>query len=126
MAGQDVYDDEVFFAGYQQLRVVGTGYNEAMEQPALRALVPSIEALTLLIWVGGRGHVPSARRRGTRNVLGVDPSARMLELARSRTPRTTWSPQFREAFAEDLVLPAHSVHLWSAVWRSSMSVAKWR
>jgi len=47
VAGQDVYDDEAFFAGYQQLRVVGTGYNEAMEQPALRALVPSIEALTL-------------------------------------------------------------------------------
>ena len=49
---------------------------------------------------------------GARSVLGVDPSARMLELAEVRTTRTA-EPRVRflQAFAEELHLPAGSVDL---------------
>ena len=42
MSRQNVYDDEAFFAGYQQLRDSDSGLNAAIEQPGLRALLPEL------------------------------------------------------------------------------------
>ena len=43
LAGSDLYDDRVFFTRYQQMRDAGQGLNEALEQPALRRLLPSVQ-----------------------------------------------------------------------------------
>ena len=47
MSRQNVYEDEAFFASYQQLRDSESGLNAAVEQPALRALLPDVTGRTL-------------------------------------------------------------------------------
>lgn len=103
MPGQNVYDDDEFFAGYQAMRAAGSGLNEAVEQPALQALLPAVDGLDVVDLGCGDGTL--SRRlaeAGVRSVLGVDPSARMLELAANRTvdPRV----RFVHAFSEELHL----------------------
>lgn len=83
---QNIYDDERFFTGYQQLRASGRGLNESVEQPALRSLLPALGGLRILDLGCGDGELARwLRAGGAAQVVGVDLSARMLELARSRT-----------------------------------------
>lgn len=100
-----MYDDREFFDGYQAMREAGSGLNEAVEHPALRALLPAADGLDVVDLGCGEGALSrQLAEDGARSVLGVDPSARMLELAENRTvdPRV----RFRHAFAEDLRLSA--------------------
>jgi SAM-dependent methyltransferase len=100
---QNIYDDEAFFARYQQLRGSESGINAAVEQPALRALLPDVTGRTVLdLGCGDGGLARDLAARGAVRVLGADPSLRMLALARDRTA----DPPVRyvQAFAEDLAL----------------------
>ena len=104
MSRQNVYDDEGFFAGYQQLRDSESGINAAVEQPALRALLPDVTGRAVLDLGCGDGALArDLAARGAARVVGADPSLRMLALARERTgdPRVGYV----QAFAEDLALP---------------------
>ena len=85
---QNIYDDPEFFAGYARLRATATGLNEALEQPALRSLLPEdLHGLRVLdLGCGFGDFAREARRRGAREVVGVDVSARMLERAAALTP----------------------------------------
>jgi SAM-dependent methyltransferase len=103
MSRQNVYDDDSFFTLYQQLRDSEGGLNAAVEQPALRALLPDVTGRTVLdLGCGDGGLARDLAARGAARVLGTDPSLRMLTLARDRTG----DPQVRylQAFAEDLAL----------------------
>ena len=103
MSRQNVYDDDAFFAGYQQLRDAESGINAAIEQPGLRALLPELAGRTVLDLGCGDGTLArELARRGAARVLGADPSGRMLALARARTadPRV----RYVQGFAEDLSL----------------------
>lgn len=105
-----MYDDDAFFTGYQHMRVAGAGLNEALEQPALRALLPAVLEADAVDFGCGDGALSRCLAdAGARSVLAVDPSARMLELAAARTadPRV----RFLQTFAEDLQLSADSVDL---------------
>jgi ubiquinone/menaquinone biosynthesis C-methylase UbiE len=84
---QNIYDDPVFFAGYQELRTKGTGLNDVLEQPALMRLLPeSLVGLRVLdLGCGFGDFARKARSLGASSVLGIDISARMLEHARQRT-----------------------------------------
>lgn len=83
---QNVYDDPRFFAGYRQLRDTAGGINEAIEQPALRGLLPPLAGLDLLdLGCGDGGLARWCVERGARRVVGVDLSRSMLALARERT-----------------------------------------
>ena len=83
---QNIYDDPVFFAGYQALRKNEAGLNAAIEEPAVRSVLPDLTAMTILdLGSGGGEFCRFARARGAVSVRGVDISARMLAEAKIRT-----------------------------------------
>ncbi len=83
---QNIYDNPDFFAGYAELRRTGAGLNEAIEQPALKKLLPPLRDLDLLDLGCGFGQFArEARLQGARFVTAIDPSARMLAVARAST-----------------------------------------
>jgi SAM-dependent methyltransferase len=84
---QNVYDDPVFFEGYERLRQSRTGLNEVLEQPALRSTLPSsLKGLRILdLGCGFGDFARQARSEGARAVVGVDASRRMLERAAALT-----------------------------------------
>lgn len=83
---QNIYDDPEFFAGYAELRRTSSGLNEAIEQPALQRLLPPLEGLDILELGCGFGHFArQARELGAKSVTALDPSSRMLGVARAST-----------------------------------------
>ena len=42
MESQNIFDDEVFFEGYRELRE-GANFNDLLEQPAMDALLDDVE-----------------------------------------------------------------------------------
>jgi ubiquinone/menaquinone biosynthesis C-methylase UbiE len=83
---QNIYDDPRFFAGYRDLRDTGRGLNDALEQPALRALLPPLAGLDVLDLGCGEGSFGRwCGEQGARSVIGVDLSRRMLALGAERT-----------------------------------------
>jgi ubiquinone/menaquinone biosynthesis C-methylase UbiE len=106
LPGRILYDDPVFFAGYQQLRAAGAGLNEELEQPALARLLLPVSGADVVELGCGDGSL--ARRladAGAQQVLAVDSSQRMLALA-GRLPH----PRVRYLCSdiETLELPAAS------------------
>jgi ubiquinone/menaquinone biosynthesis C-methylase UbiE len=87
MTAQNIYDDPVFFAGYEKLRRTASGLNEAIEQPSFMRLLPqSIKGARVLdLGCGFGDFARKVRLLGARAVVGIDPSSRMLEVARART-----------------------------------------
>jgi len=79
----DVFDDEDFFEGYMRLRTEhkGNNYNDLLEQPAMRSLLPPLEGLRFLdLGCGCGGNCLEAVHAGASRVLGVDVSFKMLEV----------------------------------------------
>jgi ubiquinone/menaquinone biosynthesis C-methylase UbiE len=80
---QNIYDEPLFFAGYEKLRRMAIGLNEVLEQPALRSMLPaSLEGMRILdLGCGFGDFARRARLEGARSVVGIDISLRMLERA---------------------------------------------
>lgn len=87
MAPQNVYDNPEFFAGYQRLRETGSGLNDVLEQPALRAMIPaSLDGLRVLdVGCGFGDFARKARAFGASSVIGIDVSESMLSEASKKT-----------------------------------------
>ncbi|KYP80799.1 hypothetical protein AYJ22_09665 [Ferroacidibacillus organovorans] len=82
---QKAYDNETFFEGYKQLRATGSGLNDALEQPAIRSLLPALSGLEVLDLGCGMGQfaaycADSAEKR----IVGVDISEKMISYARAQ------------------------------------------
>ncbi len=90
---QNVYDDPAFFAGYSTLERFGAGWDRAMEHADLLALLPDVDGRRVLDLGCGAGQLARhLASRGAAEVVGVDVSERMLELARAQWahPRVTY------------------------------------
>ena len=101
---QNIYDDPAFLAGYSSLERFGAGWERAAELPDFLGLLPDVSGLRVLDLGCGAGQLAHhLATRGAAEVTGLDVSARMLELARTRWahPRVAYR---REAI-EDAAFP---------------------
>jgi len=107
MAGdppQNIYDDPEFFAGYATLERFGAGWERAAELADLLSLLPDVRDRRVLDLGCGAGQLARyLATLGAADVLGVDLSERMLELARSQWAHERVS-YVREA-VEDVTFP---------------------
>jgi SAM-dependent methyltransferase len=107
---QNIYDNPEFFAGYSRLGRSVDGLGGAAEWPALRAMLPAIDGISVVDLGCGFGWFCRwARQHGAAQVLGLDVSEKMLARARSESP----DPAIDYAIAdlERLDLPAGSFGL---------------
>jgi SAM-dependent methyltransferase len=115
---QNIYDDPRFFAGYSQLRRHESGLNMAVDQPAMRSLLPPLAGKRVLDLGCGFGKTCRyAIEQGAVSVVGVDISAKMLANARQDTsdPRISYVQSALEdlSFAPagfDVVMSSLALH----------------
>jgi GrpB-like predicted nucleotidyltransferase (UPF0157 family)/SAM-dependent methyltransferase len=98
---QNIYDDPRFFDGYRRMRESGSGLHETIIRPLLGELLPPLADKRVIDVGSGDGWLCRlAAAAGAREVLGIDPSQRMLGLARERTD--TQSIRYVDGFIEDV------------------------
>jgi SAM-dependent methyltransferase len=104
---QNVYDDPRFFDEYARMRERARGLQEAVIVPWLPELLPDLTGKSVVdLGCGDGWFCRYAADAGAGAVVGVDSSARMLQLARER--RTDARISYLRAFAEDVEFPAAS------------------
>jgi 2-polyprenyl-3-methyl-5-hydroxy-6-metoxy-1,4-benzoquinol methylase len=97
---QNVYDDPEFLAGYSRLERFGMEWGAAYEHHAFTALLPDAARLRVLDLGCGAGQLSlHLAQADAEEVIGLDASARMLEVARGQRahPRITYVQQSIEA-----------------------------
>jgi 2-polyprenyl-3-methyl-5-hydroxy-6-metoxy-1,4-benzoquinol methylase len=102
---QNIYDDPAFFAGYTRLERFGAGWTKAYEYPAFMSLLPDPAGLRALDLGCGAGRLAHhLAESGAAEVIGVDLSERMLEVARAECshPKLT----FQRASMEEAAFPS--------------------
>jgi 2-polyprenyl-3-methyl-5-hydroxy-6-metoxy-1,4-benzoquinol methylase len=109
-APQNIYDDPRFFAGYAQMERFGSGWELALEHVDFLALLPSVQGRRVLDLGCGAGqlalHLATA---GAAEVIGVDLSERMLELARAERAHPRVS--YQRVAIEDVTFPPERFEL---------------
>ncbi len=82
MSEQNIFDNDTFFHCYQELRGNDANYNIQLEQPAMQKLLPDIKGKSVLdLGCGYGGNCVDFIKRGAADVIGVDISEKMLEIA---------------------------------------------
>jgi len=85
MAKQNIYDNEEFFNGYSQIRNKENNANNVFEKPALFSLLPDLKDKTILDLGCGYGeNCIEFIKKGSRKVIGIDISKKMLEVAKMK------------------------------------------
>lgn len=80
---QNIFDNEVFFEKYRELRSTENNYNNLVEQPAIKALLPDLEGKSILdLGCGYGNNCIDFIRKGASTVVGIDISNKMLEVAK--------------------------------------------
>lgn len=83
---ENIFDNKVFFESYMELRSSGKNYNELLEQPAMRKLLPELTDKAVLDLGCGFGeNCRGFVSLGADRVTGLDISEKMLDAARERT-----------------------------------------
>lgn len=83
MARQNIYDDETFFEAFKRIRETKINFNELIEAPILRSMLPELCGKSILdIGCGMGQHAKQYSDLGAGSVLGMDISEKMLRYAR--------------------------------------------
>lgn len=86
MSTQNIFDNQTFFDGYKALRDGDCNANDLIEQPAMRKLLPDLSGKSVLDLGCGYGHnCIDFVNRGAVNVVGIDISEKMLEVAKTES-----------------------------------------
>jgi len=81
---QNIYDNNSFFAEYKETREKETSYNNLLEQPAMKLLLPDLKGKRILdIGCGAGYNCKQFIEKGAAFCLGIDISNKMLSLAES-------------------------------------------
>lgn len=84
MARQNIYDNEIFFEGYQKIREKEGNANVLFEMPALFSMLPDLKEKSVLDLGCGFGeHCMHFVKEGAAKVVGVDISEKMLKVAKA-------------------------------------------
>jgi len=130
---QNIYDDPGFFAGYSTLERFGAGWERAAEHADLLALLPDLSDRRVLDLGCGAGQLARyLATHGAAEVVGVDLSERMLELARTQWAHSRVSYQ-RASIEEmtfsrarfDLVVSVLALHYVDNYPRLIARIAEW-
>ena len=82
MVQQNIYDNEIFFAGYKKIRDNKVNANNLFEIPALFSMIPDLKGKRILDLGCGFGeHCKQFVDCGAERVVGIDISKKMLEVA---------------------------------------------
>ena len=130
---ENKYDDPAFFQKYSQMARSQLGLAGAGEWPALQKILPDFAGKRVLDLGCGYGwHCIYAAEHGAQQVLGVDLSEQMLQVARKKTAAP--QIQYRRAAMEELVFPDgqfdvvlsslafHYIQNWPAL---AQSILRW-
>lgn len=93
MAQQNIYDNEIFFEGYKNIRDNKINANNLFEIPALFSLMPDLKGKKVLDLGCGFGeHCKQFIECGAQKVVGIDISEKMLEVAKKENsdPKITY------------------------------------
>jgi len=83
---QNIYDNEIFFEGYKELRNRDDNYNKLLEQPAMVDLLPNLSDKIVLDLACGYGYNSlDFIKRNAKKVVGIDISQKMLNVAKSKS-----------------------------------------
>ncbi|MBT2757512.1 class I SAM-dependent methyltransferase [Mesobacillus foraminis] len=79
---QNIYDHPFFFEKYKSLRESGLTFNDFVEQPAIKSVIPNLSDKSVLDLGCGTGHFSKyCAENGASKVIGVDISRNMIEQA---------------------------------------------
>ncbi|MFP7171757.1 class I SAM-dependent methyltransferase [Terribacillus halophilus] len=82
---QNIYDNELFFENYKALRENPVNYNELLEQPEIKRMLPDLEGKRVLDIGCGMGDLARyCAEQGALRVTAIDPSGNMLREAKNR------------------------------------------
>lgn len=83
---QNIFDNDTFFEGYRKMRESDTNYNDLLEQPAMRKLLPNLLGKSILDLGCGYGHnCIEFVEKGATKVVGIDISEKMLAVAKKES-----------------------------------------
>ena len=129
---QNIYDDPRFFEGYSKMRRHEAGLNAAIDQPAMRSLLPPLANQRVLDLGCGFGKMCRyAVEQGAASVVGVDISSKMLAKAREENNariRYVQSAMEDLKFATasfDVVLSALALHYVESYGSICANVKSW-
>jgi len=107
---QNIYDQPEFFAGYSSMERFGDGWSKALEQPFFLDLLPDVTGMRVLDLGCGAGQLSyHLAASGAEEVIAVDISETMLDLARARRSHPRVS--YQRADIEALRFPAECFDL---------------
>jgi len=78
----NVFDNDTFFESYKSARTKAESYNNLMEQPAMKLLLPELKEKVILDMGCGFGFsCVEFRKKGAAKVVGIDISEKMVSAA---------------------------------------------
>ncbi len=104
---ENPYDNETFFEKYRHFPRSEKGLTTAGEWPALQKLLPDFTGKRVLDLGCGFGwHCQYAAQNGAKNILGIDISSKMLEIARQKNAYS--NVIYRQTAIEDYEFPENA------------------
>ncbi len=83
MSKQNIYDNEIFFNDFKNIRQNKVNFNDLLETPVILSMLPDLSGKSVLdIGCGMGQHAKQYSDLGAKKVLGIDISEKMLNYAK--------------------------------------------